>query len=454
MTRPAAPPPSDIGVLKEALALYQSGDLAAAEQNLRAIIARGGDGPEVWNLLGVVLRTTNRARESLSCYRRALAAHPAHPAAWTNLGNAFKDLGAAESAIVCHLRAIEAQPDRPELFHNLSIAYTAANRHDEAAAAASRALLINPGLKDVRWDRALALLSAGRYAEGWLDYDARIGGPGLPSRPLPGRTWRGEIDSKATLFVASEQGLGDAIWCWRYLTAARARVGRLVLECRAELAELARAQGFADAVIVHGEPTPQAEFHIFQCSLPGLFTPDVKLIPPSPYLRVPDKDYTALVPPPDGNFRVGIAWSGSPTFKANAERSAPLGRFIDNFAMPGVSLYSLQLGKAREELSALPEANVTDLAPRLKSLADTAAVVAVLDLVIMTDSSMAHLCGALGRPVWVLLPYNAYWMWGDNTEATPWYASVRLFRQRVRGDLTGVFDAAGAALLQVITTHG
>lgn len=441
-----------VASLREALRYFRDGALPEAEAAARAELAQSPASVEAWNLLGVVLRTDGRVREALACYRRALLLDQGHAGAWTNLGNAWKDLGHIETAIACHRRALAVQPDAPALWHNLGIAQMGANRHDVAASAYSRALLLDPAAREVRWDRALALLSTGRWAEGWVDYGARIGGPGLPRRSLPGKPWNGRSAPEATLLVVAEQGFGDALWCWRYLPLVRRRVGRLVLECRPELLPLAEAQGFADAVVAQGDALPDADLHCYQCTLPGFFTVVPAEIPPAPYLVAgPGRGerFTEMLSAGAGQLRVGIIWSGSPTFKTNAERSAPLWRFVDSFATPGVALYSLQMGPQRQELAALPDAPVTDLAPHLRDFADTAAVVAALDLVIMTDSAVAHLCGALGRPAWVLLPFSPYWMWGEN-ETSPWYRSLRLFRQPARGDWTSVFDAAGAALMALL----
>lgn len=439
--------------LQDALRLFNDGALAEAETMTRAVLATSPDSVEGWNLLGVILRTGARPREALPCYQRALTLDNGHAGAWTNLGNAWKDLGRAESAVICHRHAIAVRPDSAELHHNLGIALMATRRHEEAVVAYSRALLLDPHLREVRWDRALALLAAARWAEGWVDYGARIGGPGLPRRQLPGKPWHGRAARDATLLVACEQGFGDALWCWRYLPLVRARVGRLVLECRRELAPLAKAQGFADAVVVQGDALPQADLHCYQCSLPGMFTADVSEIPATPYLVAPPAQGRGLVEAMaegEGRLRIGIVWSGSPTFKANTERSAPLDHFVESFAIPGVALYSLQMGPQRQDLAVQP-VPVTDLSPLLTDFTATAAAVTALDLVIMTDSSVAHLCGALGRPAWVLLPFSCYWIWGEH-ETTPWYSSLRLFRQKVRGDWNDVFDRAAAVLLQSV--HG
>ncbi|HBK08989.1 MAG TPA: glycosyltransferase [Acetobacteraceae bacterium] len=437
--------------VRHAVGLFRKGAIAEAEATVRAVLAVFPASVEAWNMLGIILRADGKAHEALSCYRHALSEDVRHAGAWTNLGNAWKDIGHVETAIRCHQRAIGERPDSADIYHNLGIALMAANRFEEAIVAYSRGLLIDPGLSQVRWDRALALLSAGRWAEGWADYNARIGGLGLPPRSLPGKSWNGQKALGETLFVATEQGFGDALWSWRYLRQARARVGRLILECRPALLPLARAHGLADEIVGQGEVIPDAGLHCYQCSLPGIFTADPGSIPPAPYLSASAERIARIAPAladGEGKLRVGIVWSGSPTFQSNAERSAPLDRFIESFAMPGVALYSLQMGPQRQDLATLRGAPVTDLAPYLRDFTDTAAAVSVLDLVIMTDSAVAHLCGALGRPVWVLLPYSAYWMWG-NGKTSPWYDSVRLFRPAVRGDWTGVFDATGAALSEL-----
>lgn len=442
--------------MQEALRWFREGAFSRAEAVTRAELARSADSVEAWNLLGVILRTDGRVRDSLRCYRTALSLDNRHPGAWTNLGNAWKDLGFVETAIACHQRALAIQSDVPALWHNLGIALMGANRYDAAAVAYSRALLLDPQAGEVRWDRALALLSAGRWAEGWQDYGARIGGPGLPRRRLPGKPWNGRTAPDATLFVACEQGFGDALWSWRYLPMVRRRVGRLILECRPELLPLAERQGFADTVIAQGDSQPEADLHCYQCSLPGFFTVAPDQIPPAPYLVTGTPRSAALsqaLSAGAGTLRIGIVWSGSPTFKTNAERSAPLAQFLDSFGVPGVTLFSLQMGPQREELRALPDAGVTDLAPHLQSFADTAAAVSELDLVIMTDSAVAHLCGALGRPAWILLPFSTYWLWGEEP-TSPWYPGLRLFRQPRRGAWADVFDAAAAQLMTLLGERG
>ncbi|MBF0561229.1 MAG: hypothetical protein HQL37_04245 [Alphaproteobacteria bacterium] len=202
---------------------------------------------------------------------------------------------------------------------------------------------------------------------------------------------------------------------------------------------------------------PGPPHHCPVCSVPGLFSPDLGSIPAAPYLSVPAGRAAKLRPlieRAENRLRVGIVWSGSTTFKANQDRATPLRAFLDAFALPGVQLYSLQKGPPEAKLRALPAgASIIDLAPVLADFADTAAAIAQLDLVIMTDSAVAHLAGAMGRPVYVLLGHVAYWLWLLDRTDSPWYPSVRLFRPRGEGDWAYVFDSAATALLAMVPSR-
>jgi len=185
----------------------------------------------------------------------------------------------------------------------------------------------------------------------------------------------------------------------------------------------------------------------------GALAHELSSIPAAPYFGVEEHrraKFAAAMARGQGKLRVGIVWSGSTTFGANHDRAVPLRLFLQWFALPGVQLYSLQKGPPESELEAMPEgAPIIDLAPLLDDFADTADAVSELDLVLMTDSAVAHLAGALGKPVWVLLNFVPHWLWLLERGDTPWYPSLRLFRQRAWGDWNGVFDQAAAALLDL-----
>ena len=206
-------------------------------------------------------------------------------------------------------------------------------------------------------------------------------------------------------------------------------------------------------IFYRGDPLPPADFYCYLCSLPGLFTLDFASIPAAPYLAAPRDRLSKFAPlfeQAGQKLKVGIVWSGSITFKKNQERAQSIMRFFQAFALPGVQLYSLQKGPRTTELTSLPKGGpIIDLAPYLNDFADTAAAISHLDLVIMTDSAVAHLVGAMGKPVWVLLGYVAHWLWLQDRTDNPWYPSMRLFRPRAEGDWDYVFDSASVELMQL-----
>jgi hypothetical protein len=211
--------------------------------------------------------------------------------------------------------------------------------------------------------------------------------------------------------------------------------------------------GIADRVMPCGAALPEADLHCYICSLPGLFVADLASLPRPPYLA-PPRDrlgkFAALFARARGLRKVGIVWSGSVTFGKNHRRAQRLAQFLQAFRLPGVQLYSLQKGPPAAELASAAGAPIVDLAPHLDDFADTAAALAHLDLVIMTDSAVAHLAGAMGRPVWLLLGHNAHWLWLRERADSPWYPSLRLFRPRAEGDWDHVFDSASAELMSWI----
>jgi hypothetical protein len=405
----------------------------------------------LWNVRGANLRMMKRHQQAIACFRRALSIADDQAAVWSNLGNALKDLKHTESAIACHRRALALAPADAGSHHNLGLALTVANRHVEALAALDRAVALQPGNPTIHWDRARSYLHLGDYARGWREYEARLTAGLLPRRNAPGVRWRGERYEGKRLLIISEQGFGDAIWIARYLPRIKALGGELIMECRPELIPMIASMGIVDRLVPKADPLPDADLHLYQCSLPGLYTQTLGSVPGSPYLAADPArfgKFSAEFERGRGKLKVGIVWSGSTTFGANHDRAVPLRMFLQWFALPGVQLYSLQKGPPEAELKALPaNAPIIDLSPMIRDFADTAAAVAQLDLVLMTDSAVAHLAGALGKPVWVLLNYVPHWLWLLDRTDSPWYPSLRLFRPRAWSDWTGVFDQAVAELL-------
>jgi Flp pilus assembly protein TadD len=436
----------------QATALHDAGKFAEAETLLHDAIARDPGNGDLRNARGVMFAAMGRHLDALWCYRDAIACSPNSPGIWTNLGNTLTKLKHLKSAVTCHRRAIALSDGRGSLlYHNLGTALAEAGQHGEAVIAFTRALEIKPDDHMARWDRARSYLYLGNYRQGWVDYEARTLTGQLPKRDLPGVKWDGSPYPDKRLVLLVEQGFGDTLWVARYLPRVKALGGELVIECQREVLPLIAAMGVADQLIPRGTMLPAADLHCYLCSLPGLFSPDVAAIPTTPYLAAP-RDRLAKFAPlfksAEGRLKVGIVWSGSVTFKKNHERAQPLLRFFQGFALPGVQLYGLQKGPRLSELSALPRGGpIIDLNPHLNDFADTAAAIAQLDLVIMTDSAVAHLAGAMGKPVWLLLGQLAHWLWLQDRSDSVWYPSIHLFRPRAEGDWDYVFDSASVELM-------
>ena len=434
-----------------AAALRDAGDYAGAEALLRDAISRDPASAKLRHARGVALAAMNRPLDAVECYREALACDPDAIGSWSNLGNALTQLNQLHTAIACHQRAIALSGgDDPRLHLNLGNSLAAAGRHEEAVVAFTHALEIDPTFHMARWGRALAHLYLGNYREGFADYESRKLAGIIPARELPGRAWDGRPYPGRRLVVVAEQGFGDMMWAARYFRRAKALGGELIVECRRELLALIEGMGIADRVVERGE-LPRAELHCQLCSLPGLFTTDFASIPSAPYLAVPRERMAKFAPlfeRAGRRLKVGMVWSGSAAYAGNWRRAQKLRSFLQAFTLPGVELYALQKGPAQAEL-AEQATSVVDLSPQLDDFADTAAAIAFLDLVIMTDSAVAHLAGGLGKPVWLLLGRPAYWLWLRGRMDSPWYPSARLFRPRAEGNWDHVFDLASAELMRL-----
>jgi Flp pilus assembly protein TadD len=451
---PAAAAAASADAFRQAKALHDAQKYAEAEVLLREAIAQDPNNSDLRNARGVMFAAMNRHLDALWCYRDALALSPRAPGIWTNLGNALTQLKYLKGAVDCHRRAIEMSSGGDALLHhNLGTSLAAAGRHGDAVIAFTRALDIKPDHHMAQWDRGRSYLYLGNYRRGWADYEVRKITGQLPARALPGAAWNGEPYAGKRLVVLVEQGFGDTLWVARYLPQVKALGGELVIECQREVLPLIAAMGVADRLIPRGEKLPDADLHCYLCTLPGLFTPDLASIPGSPYLAAPRErlvKFRDKLARAGGRLKVGVVWSGSVTFKKNHERAQPLMRFFQAFALPGVQLYGLQKGPREKELAALPRGGpIIDLAADLDDFADTAAAIAQLDLVVMTDSAVAHLAGAMGRPVWLLLGHLAHWLWLTERTDSPWYPSIRLFRPRAEGDWDYVFDSASVELMKL-----
>jgi len=389
-------------------------------------------------------KAQGRLDEAADSYRSALGLRPGFAEAHLNLGIVLASLGKPADAVVLYQEALRLRPHFVEALNNLGLALAHLGHHDQALAYYQRALEQRPDFADAHYNRALTWLALGRFAPGWAEYEWRWRLPESPPRAFTQPFWDGAPFSGKTILLHSEQGVGDTIQFIRYAPLVKQRGGTVVAECQAGLAPLLAGCRGIDLLVAKGAPVPAFDTHCPLISLGRIFAAGLAPIPAEiPYL-VPDagrverwrREVIGL-----GAFTIGIAWQGSPGYRWDRLRSIPLVHFAPLARVPGVRLVSLQKGPGVEQLAGL-DFEVIDLGSKLDeegAFVDTAAVIQSLDLVITSDTAVAHLAGALGRPVWVALSLSPEWRWLLARPDSPWYPTMRLFQQQHFGDWGGVF---------------
>lgn len=446
-----ATPAERQNIFKQAVALHEQGKLREAELIYRRLLKADTNYAPAWLNLGTILRKQGKFQAAAACAEKAVGLSPDNPSFLTNYGNCLVDLDKGEEALVAHAAAARLKPDDPLIQYNHAIALREFGRFDEAIKAFDAAIALKPADVNMQWDRAITYLHMGRYKEGWDAFEIRWHQKqARQERRYAGPQWQGEDLNGKTILVYEEQGFGDTILCSRYIPLIKARGGRVVLECKKPLHRLfANIEGL-DALT---DTTPVAgsyDCHVPMMSLPGIFKTDETNIPkPAALTAAPDVPAAAarLLALGEGKLRVGIVWSGSLTFGRNRKRAVSLERFLPLAGIPGVQCYSLQKGPCEKDIAVQGvEELILPLGPHVDDFADTAAVLQRLDLIIMTDSSVAHLAASLGRPVWNLLDFYPYWLYLQNRVDSPWYPTMQLIRQQKPGDWDGVFERAERAL--------
>jgi len=424
----------DQGKLDEAVACYQ-----------RALDLKP-DSVEALSNLGNALRDRGKLDEAVTCLERALALKPDSVEALSNLGNALRDQGKLDEAVTCFERALDLKPDIAETHSNLGNALRDQGKLDDALACFERALALKPDYSPAHWNQSLAQLLLGDFAAGWRNYEWRANKElGLRSFSQP--LWRGEPLDGARILLHAEQGLGDSLQFLRYLPMVQAAGGRVVLDLPAKLQRIAALLPGVAERVTSGDPLPEFDCHCPLMSLPLAFGTTLETIPAQiPYLSIPEEaqQKAAAFSWPAG-LRVGLAWAGNPEHKNDRNRSILLSVLEPLFDIENAKFFSLQMGAAAAQLATV-QAEIIDLAPVTDDMADTAAQIAHLDLVIAVDTSVAHLAGALGKPAWVLLSSIADWRWLREREDSPWYPTMRLFRQAKLGDWRSVVKRVRAQL--------
>jgi Tfp pilus assembly protein PilF len=488
---PATPAPAIQEALAVAGASLQAGDPARAEQLCRRILEIDFDSAQAWFILGVVCQLSGKARESVDCYRNSLGLMPANAEAWNNLGvslqslrspeeaapcfqealrfepgyaqahnnlgNALQAQGMLEEAAACYRRAFHHKPDYARAYDHLGLVLQAQGRLEEAVECHDQALRLAPSLAEPHLHRAMAWLQLGDFARGWNEYEWRWRCRANGSRSFDQPVWNGDPLEGRTILLHTEQGLGDAIQFIRYSRLVKQRGGCVIVACQQPLARILASCTGVDGVIEEGAPLPPFHCHAPLLSLPRIFETTLETVPAEiPYLAalpVLVNQWSAQPSPAEG-FNIGVAWQGSPEHMKDRQRSFRLAELEPLSRVPGVRLFSLQKGFGAEQLADCScRFPIVDLGSRLGDLMDTAAAIKALDLVVTPDTALAHLAGALGAPVWVALPFATDWRWLLGREDSPWYPSLRLFRQERWGDWGEVFERMAVALDRDLNRH-
>jgi predicted O-linked N-acetylglucosamine transferase (SPINDLY family) len=448
--------------IERAFQLYQLGAdeeaLPYAEAALRAEPERA-DG---WTLLGILHKRQGDLAKAEAAYLRATQLQPAYADAWNNLGNLRRDREDKEGALAAYREAVRLNPDNAETIHNLGVALEHFGDWDDALVAFDATVKRDPQHIDGHWNRALAHLLHGQFKQGFTDYEWRFERRQPEPRDCPQPVWDGSPLNGRTVLVWAEQGFGDALQFLRFLPEVRRRGGRVIVEVLGEMMGLVARIPGVDAVTQRGLPPaaiPAFDCHVALMSLPhvlGMADDALPTLVPYVHAEAARCDHwrSRLVAhglQRERELAVGWVWAGNPNVKNDAQRSPRFAPFADWLRLPGLRWFVLQKGDGQRDLAGqnLPP-HFVNLDAEIQSFDDTAAVIAELDLVITSDTSVAHLAGAMGKPVFVTLPFHHDWRWGLDDERSAWYPSARLFRQTTRGDWAPVRDAIAAALGQLV----
>jgi tetratricopeptide (TPR) repeat protein len=450
--------PGDIGILNNrGNALLSLGRPADAVAEFTAVLARMPHHAEARINCGIARAALGQPEQAVAEFDQALSIAPGHPVAHYNRGVALLNLGRYAEALAASEAALAAAPDHAGAWLNRGQALAALNRHDDALSSYGKVLGLRKDHADGHFNEALALLTLGDYRRGFEKYEWRWRRTGMPPPRKWGRPlWLGEYPlARKSVLLHAEQGLGDTIQFARYVPLVAAAGARVVLQVHPELTALMASLDGGSTIIARGEgpPPPPFDVHCPLGSLPLAFHTVLENVPARiPYLAA-DPALVAKWADRIGAIErplIAIAWSGNAGHPNDRNRSITFARLAPLFrARAGfVSIQREVRGEDAASLTA--EGRVTHLGGELENFADTAALIALADLVISVDSAVAHLAGAMGRPVWVLLPFVPDWRWTLRGESTPWYPASRLFRQTSLGDWDGVIARVGAELARFI----
>ena len=461
------------------IALEKQGKLAAAAECYRQALGLNPNFADAYSSLGRILKGQGQLVEAIAYCRQALRINPDHAGAHINMGAALHEQGDLAGAEECFRQALRIDPNHASAHLNMGAALNEQGDLAKAEECFQQALRIDPSDARARLNRACLRLLQGDLEGGWPDYEKRLALGWAVPRSFEQPRWDGSTLEGKTILIHAEQGLGDTLLFIRYARLVKERGGKVVFECQRSLVPLLEGMPGVDQIVPQdqaGKPDcrtvqlPPFDVHIPLMSLPGIFATTVTTIPGEvPYLRAdPErvKRWRRELAVQDG-FKIGIAWQGNPQHERDRRRSVALSYFEPLARLEGIRLVSVQKGPGTEQLALgignppdlrqeagrSPVGPIIDFGDRLDATGaflDTAAVMLNLNLVVTVDTAVAHLAGALGVPAWVVLPFVPDWRWLLERSDSPWYPTLRLFRQRRAGDWGEVFERIAAEVRNVI----
>jgi tetratricopeptide (TPR) repeat protein len=465
------------------LALQEKGQIKEAEMSFRQAVKIDPDYAYAHSNLGNVLMGERQIDEAITHYQKAIRFNPDLLDAHMNLGNALKEKGLLNDAVTVYRKVLQIDPERSDAYYNLGIVLKENGQPDEAITHYQRALHLNPGhaeaynnlglafrdkgqLKEAmhlfrealrrepdnavfHWNLSLALLQAGNFEQGWKEYEWRLKVKEFSHRISAEPLWDGSEMAGQTILLQAEQGFGDTIQFIRYASLVAQRSAKVIVSCQNELASLLRTVDGVNHVAGYHEQLPDFDRYCPLLSLPLIFHTTHEGIPAQvPYIRVDSpsvKKWKTKIGVQDSEITIGLVWAGREQRSCSLEIFSPLSH-VDS-----VTFYSLQKGEAAEQAKNPPDGmKLIDYTEDIHDFSDTAALMENLDLVIAVDTAVAHLAGALGKPVWTLLPFVPDWRWLLNRDDSPWYPTMRLFRQPSPGDWQSVIEEVTGELRKIM----
>ena len=409
------------------------------------------DSVGIYNNLGVALHKQGRWEKAIEAYQKAIQIQPDYAAAYNNLGITYQKQGKLERAVHIYHEILVINPNYSQAHNNLANTLKEQGKLKEAVNVYHRAIEINPGYVEAHKNLGIALLLQSDFQHGWQEYEWRLKSDGFCARSWAQTRWDGSSLSGKTILLYAEQGFGDTIQFIRYVYLLAECNTEIIVECQPELLKLFENIDAIKKIIVVGEPLPQFDVSASLLSLPGILGTDLESIPADiPYIYAKPGSYTN--PEAHSKYKIGIVWAGTRKHPNDHNRSIELKQFSVLFDVEAYQFFSLQVGDKRDDIIRCNYSDtIIDLGVNFSDFSDTAAAILELDLVISVDTAVAHLAGALGKLVWILLPFMPDWRWLLERQDTPWYPKMRLFRQTDTKDWAEVLQNVKLALNKMDT---